>query len=176
VEDGRGLRELVRPGAELLVASSFSKNFALYDERVGALSIVAATAEDARVLLTYAKATVRANYSNPPAHGGEVVATILADPSLRACWEDEVRVMRERITDNRRAFVEGLAAAGAPDPSRLLRQRGMFSLLGLSADQVRRLKEESAVYVVGGGRVNVAGLTAANLDRACRAIAAVMTS
>ena len=173
-EDGAGLRELVRPGAELLVASSFSKNFSLYDERVGALSIVAATKEDAATLLTHAKATVRANYSNPPAHGGEVVATILADPALKARWEAEVTAMRGRINGNRHAFVDGLAAAGAPDFSRLLRQRGMFSLLGLSADQVKRLKEEFAVYVVGGGRVNVAGITQANLGPTCRAIAAVL--
>jgi aspartate/tyrosine/aromatic aminotransferase len=173
-EDGAGLRELVRPGAELLVASSFSKNFALYDERVGALSIVAATKEDAQTLLTHAKATVRANYSNPPAHGGEVVATILADPALTARWEEEVTAMRGRINGNRQAFVAGLAAAGAPDFSRLLRQRGMFSLLGLSNDQVKRLKEEFAVYVVGGGRVNVAGLTKANLEPTCKAIAAVL--
>jgi aspartate aminotransferase len=173
-DDGRGLRELVRPGAELLVASSFSKNFSLYDERVGALSLVGATAADATTLLTHAKAAVRANYSNPPAHGGEVVATILSDPALRARWVDEVTVMRQRINGNRHAFVDGLTAAGAPDFSRLLRQRGMFSLLGMSADQVKRLKEEFAVYVVGGGRVNVAGITQRNLEPACRAIATVL--
>jgi len=173
-EDGAGLRELVRPGAELLVASSFSKNFSLYDERVGALSLVGATAADATVLLSHAKAAVRANYSNPPAHGGEVVATILSDAELRARWMDEVTEMRGRINGNRHAFVDGLAVAGAPDFSRLLRQRGMFSLLGLSADQVKRLKEEFAVYVVGGGRVNVAGFTKRNLEPACRAIAAVV--
>ncbi|MFN8619865.1 MAG: amino acid aminotransferase [Chloroflexota bacterium] len=173
-EDAVGLRSLVRPGAELLVASSFSKNFALYDERVGALSLVGATREETAVLLTHAKAVVRANYSNPPAHGGEVVATILADPALAARWVDEVTVMRGRINGNRQAFVAALAAAGAPDFSRLMRQRGMFSLLGLSADQVKRLKEEFAVYVVGGGRVNVAGLTKANTGPACAAIAAVL--
>ena len=173
-EDGAGLRALVVPGAELLVASSFSKNFSLYDERVGALSLVGATPADTATLLTHAKAAVRANYSNPPAHGGEVVATILADDDLRARWRDEVRGMRERINGNRERFVAGLAAAGAPDFSRLLRQRGMFSLLGLSADQVKRLKEEHAVYVVGGGRVNVAGLTSANLQPTCTAITAVM--
>jgi aspartate aminotransferase len=173
-EDGVGLRALAsRPGAELLVASSFSKNFALYDERVGALSVMAATPAETATLLTHAKAAVRANYSNPPAHGGEVVATILADAELRARWMDEVTGMRERIHGNRRAFVDGLAAAGAPDFSRLMRQRGMFSLLGLSADQVKRLKDEFGVYVVGGGRVNVAGITQRNLGPACRAIAAV---
>ncbi|HEY6509728.1 MAG TPA: aminotransferase class I/II-fold pyridoxal phosphate-dependent enzyme, partial [Vicinamibacterales bacterium] len=174
-QDARGLLELARPGAELLVASSFSKNFSLYDERVGALSVVAATPTDAATLLSHAKATVRANYSNPPAHGGEIVATILADDVLRARWVDEVAAMRARISGNRRLFVDGLRDAGAPDFSRLLDQRGMFSLLGLSADQVRRLKEDHAVYVVGGGRVNVAGITARNLEPACRAIAAVLS-
>ncbi len=173
-EDATGLRVLLRPGAELIVASSFSKNFSLYDERVGALSLVGATREETATLLTHAKAAVRANYSNPPAHGGEVVATILGDAELRARWEAEVTEMRERIHANRRAFVAGLAAAGATGWERLLEQRGMFSLLGLSADQVRRLKEEHAVYVVGGGRVNVAGFTRRNLEPACRAIANVI--
>jgi aspartate/tyrosine/aromatic aminotransferase len=176
-EDAAGLLVLLRPGRELLLASSFSKNFALYDERVGALTLVGATGDEARTLLTHAKAVVRANYSNPPAHGGEIVATVLADPDLRARWEGEVATMRDRINGNRRAFVDGLTAAGAPgDHSRLLRQRGMFSLLGLTAEQVRRLKEEHALYVVGAGRVNVAGLTGANLEPVCRAIAVVATA
>ncbi len=173
-EDAAGLLELVRPGRELLVASSFSKNVALYDERVGALSLVGADAREASTLLTHAKLAVRSNYSNPPAHGGEIVATILGDPELRARWEDEVTMMRDRINGNRRAFVAGLAAAGVPgDHTGLLRQRGMFSLLGLAPEQVRRLKEEHAVYVVGAGRVNVAGLTRANIGPVCQAIAAV---
>ena len=176
-EDAAGLMALIRPGRELLLASSFSKNFALYDERVGALTLIGATAGEAATLLTHAKAAVRANYSNPPAHGGEIVATVLADPELRARWEDEVAMMRDRINGNRRAFVESLTAAGVPgDHERLLRQRGMFSLLGLTTDQVRRLKEDHAVFVVGAGRVNVAGLTRANLEPVCRAIAAVTTA
>jgi aspartate/tyrosine/aromatic aminotransferase len=173
-EDARGLLAFLRPGQEALVASSMSKNFALYDERVGALGIVGSDAGSTDALLSYAKAAVRANYSNPPAHGGEIVATILADDALRTRWEDEVRVMRERINGNRRSFVDGLRAAGVPgDHERLLVQRGMFSLLGLSEEQVRRLKEEHAVYVVGRGRVNVAGITRANLEVVCRALAAV---
>jgi aspartate/tyrosine/aromatic aminotransferase len=174
-EDAAGLLELVRPGRELLVASSLSKNFALYDERAGALSLVGASADEVRILLSHAKAVVRANYSNPPAHGGEIVATVLSDPALRLRWTGEVTAMRERIHGNRRAFVDELAAVGAPgDHSGLLRQRGMFSLLGLSPDQVRRLRDEFAVYVVGAGRVNVAGFTRSNLEPACRAIAAVL--
>jgi len=172
--DAHGLLELIRPGSELLVASSFSKNFSLYDERVGALSLVAATREDAVTLLSHARVAVRANYSSPPAHGGEVVATILSDAGLRTRWIAEVTAMRQRISGNRQLFVDGLRDAGAPDFSRLFQQKGMFSLLGMSADQVRRLKEDHAVYVVGGGRVNVAGITQSNLEPACRAIAAVL--
>jgi aspartate/tyrosine/aromatic aminotransferase len=175
-EDAAGLLELVRPGRELLVASSMSKNFALYDERTGALSLVGASPDEVLTLLTHAKAVVRANYSNPPAHGGEIVAMVLGDSTLRLRWTGEVSAMRERIHGNRQAFVDGLTAAGAPgDHARLLRQRGMFSLLGLSPEQVRRLRDEFAVYVVGAGRVNVAGLTRSNLELACRAIAAVLT-
>jgi len=125
-------------------------------------------------LLSHARVAVRANYSSPPAHGGEVVATILSDAGLRTRWIAEVTAMRQRISGNRQLFVDGLRDAGAPDFSRLLQQKGMFSLLGMSADQVRRLKEDHAVYVVGGGRVNVAGITQSNLEPACRAIAAVL--
>lgn len=174
VEDARGLMTLLEQSPDLLVASSFSKNFALYDERVGALSIIAADREETAALLSHAKAVVRANYSNPPAHGGQVVATVLADPALRELWVEEVSVMRSRINGNRRDFVTGLIEAGAPgDHQRLLRQRGMFSLLDLTREQVARLRDEFAVYVVGAGRVNVAGLTRANLEPVCRAIAAV---
>jgi len=175
--DATGLRILLGSARELLVATSFSKNFALYDERVGALSIVGASAAETAALLSHAKAVVRANYSNPPAHGGEIVATILTDPELRARWEAEVTTMRSRIQANRRVFVDGLAAAGAAgDFEHLLRQRGMFSLLGMRPDQVARLRDEHAVYVVGAGRVNVAGLTRTNLGPACRAIAAVLST
>ena len=174
-EDAVGLMTMARSGRELLVASSFSKNFALYAERVGALSIVASTRPEAHALLSHAKVAVRANYSNPPAHGGEIVAMILLDPALRARWEDEVTAMRERINGNRARFVEGLEGAGAPiEPAPLLRQRGMFSLLGLTTEQVARLRTEFGVYVVGRGRVNVAGLTGRNIGPACAAIAAVL--
>ena len=173
-EDARGLKALLDLGRTMLVASSFSKNFALYDERVGALSIVGADAGETASLLSHAKGVVRANYSNPPAHGGEIVATILGDRALRARWEEEVTTMRDRINGNRRRFVEGLEAAAAPgDHSGLLRQRGMFSLLPLGEERVARLRDEFAIYVVGQGRINVAGLTEANLDTVCRAVAAV---
>jgi aspartate/tyrosine/aromatic aminotransferase len=158
----------------VFVASSFSKNFALYDERVGALSIVGADAVETAALLSHAKGVVRANYSTPPAHGGEIVATILADEDLRARWQDEVAVMRGRINGNRERFVAGLQAVGAPgDHESLMRQRGMFSLLPLGVERVARLREEFAIYVVGRGRINVAGLTEANLEPVCRAVATV---
>ena len=173
-EDARGLMALLDLAPEMLIASSFSKNFALYDERVGALSIVGADATEKATLLSHAKAAVRANYSNPPAHGGEIVATVLADPDLRARWEVELADMRGRINGNRERFVAGLTDAGARgDFSSLMRQRGMFSLLGLSAGQVDRLRDEFAIYVVGKGRVNVAGLTKANLPQVCEALATV---
>ena len=174
-EDAAGLLAMARAGRDLLVASSFSKNFALYAERVGALSIVAASPSEASALLSHAKVVVRTIYSNPPAHGGEIVATILLDGGLRARWEDEVTAMRDRIAGNRARFVDGLEAAGAPiDPARLLRQRGMFSLLGLTTEQVARLRADHGVYVVGRGRVNVAGLTRRNIGPASAAIAAVL--
>ena len=173
-EDARGLMALLERAETMLVASSFSKNFALYDERVGALGIVGADAAETQSLLSHAKGVVRANYSNPPAHGGEIVAAILGDEALRARWVDEVATMRGRINGNRAAFVAGLKAAGAPgNHEGLMRQRGMFSLLPLGEERVARLRDDYAIYVVGKGRVNVAGLTAANLGPVCEALAAV---
>jgi aspartate/tyrosine/aromatic aminotransferase len=176
-DDARGLETMLTRCPTLFVASSFSKNFALYDERVGALSIVGADAHEMLALLSHAKGVVRANYSNPPAHGGEIVATILADDGLHARWQDEVGMMRGRINGNRRRFVAGLGAAGAPgDHEGLLRQRGMFSLLPLGPERVARLRDEFAIYAVGSGRINVAGLTEENLDPVCRALADVLSS
>jgi len=173
-EDAAGLRALLARERTMLVASSFSKNFALYDERVGALSIVGADAHEAGTLLSHAKSVIRSNYSNPPAHGGEIVATVLTDPELRERWIGEVGTMRDRINGNRTRFVAALGAAGAPgNHEALMRQRGMFSLLPLGEERVARLRDEFGIYVVGAGRVNVAGLTAANIEPVCRAIAVV---
>ncbi len=172
--DATGLRALLSRENTMLVASSFSKNFALYDERVGALSIIGADADETATLLSHAKGVIRSNYSNPPAHGGEIVATVLADAALKEQWIGEVGTMRDRINGNRERFVEGLQAAGAPgNHVGLMRQRGMFSLLPLGKERVARLRDEFGVYLVGAGRVNVAGLTASNLEPVCRAIAAV---
>jgi aspartate/tyrosine/aromatic aminotransferase len=174
-EDADWLAGLARPGLEFLVCTSYSKNFALYNERVGALTIVAADPARAAAALSHLKIAIRANYSNPPAHGADIVETILTDAALRAQWEVDLAGMRNRILGNRAVLVEGLIAANVPgnwEPLR--RQRGMFALLGLSADQVTRLRDEFAVYVVSRGRINVAGLTKANLPHVISSVKAVI--
>ncbi len=174
-EDADWLAGLARPGLEFLVCSSYSKNFALYNERVGALTIVAADSGRAAAALSHLKIAIRSNYSNPPAHGADIVETILTDPALRARWEIDLAGMRNRILGNRTTLVQALVAAGVPgnwEP--ISRQRGMFALLGLSSDQVARLRDEFAVYVVGRGRVNVAGLTPANLSHVVAAVKTVI--
>jgi aspartate/tyrosine/aromatic aminotransferase len=174
-EDADWLAGLARPGLEFLVCTSYSKNFALYNERVGALTIVAADAARAAAALSHLKIAIRSNYSNPPAHGADIVETILTDAALRAQWELDLAGMRNRILGNRAMLVDGLVAAGVPGNWEPLRhQRGMFALLGLSADQVTRLRDEFAVYVVSRGRINVAGLTAANLPHVISSVKAVI--
>jgi len=174
-EDAAGLLTLCRPGAELLIASSYSKNFGLYNERIGALTLVAADAKPARAALTHIKKHIRANYSNPPAHGSAIVTTVLSDPALRTTWETEVATMRDRINGMRHLFVETLNEKGVPrDFSFIAQQRGMFSFSGLTPEQVQRLRDEYAIYIVGSGRINVAGMTADNMDYLCEAIARVI--
>lgn len=174
-EDAAGLLELARPGLELLVSTSYSKTFSLYAERVGALIVIARSAADADAAQSHVKIAIRTNYSNPPAHGADIVRTILADPELRARWEVELAAMRNRIKGNRVALVAALEARSIPgDWSAIATQRGMFALLGLTTHQVARLRDELAVYVVGHGRINVAGLTPANLDPFADALAAVV--
>lgn len=176
-EDAAGLLELVRPGAELLVSTSFSKTFSLYSERVGAMLVIARSAADANAVQSHVKTAIRVNYSNPPAHGADIVRTILADDALRPRWEVELAGMRARIQENRRALVAALEARAIPgDWGGIATQRGMFALLGLSTSQVAQLKDEHAVYVVGKGRINVAGFTPANLDPFADALAAVFAA
>ncbi len=176
-EDAAGLMELVRPGAELLVSTSFSKTFSLYSERVGAMLLIARSAADANAAQSHVKAAIRVNYSNPPAHGADIVRTILADAELRPRWEIELAGMRSRIKGNRRAVVDALEARRVPgDWSGIATQRGMFALLGLSTHQVAQLRDEHGVYVVGKGRINVAGFTSANLDPFADALAAVVAA
>ena len=173
--DGEGLSAMARPGAELLVSSSFSKNFGLYNERTGALSIVTGSSEDAARARSQVLICIRSNYSNPPAHGAAIVTKVLNDSGLYAQWESEVRDMRDRINQMRRLFVDTLERQGVKrDFSFIARQRGMFSFSGLKKDQVDRLREDYSIYIVGSGRINVAGMTEANMDRLCGAIAEVL--
>jgi aspartate aminotransferase len=176
-EDAVGLRAFCRPGAELMVCSSFSKNFGLYCERVGALTVIAKDAAGADTVQSQVKAVIRANYSNPPAHGAELVTTVLGDSELRRLWEKEVAQMRDRINGMRDLLVKTLKAKGVPgDYSFITRQRGMFSFSGLTPPQVEALKQKYAIYIVGSGRINVAGITEQNVNPLCEAIAEVVKS
>ncbi len=173
--DAVGLRALARPGAELIVCSSFSKNFGLYRDRVGALTMVTADADVAARVTSQLKRCIRTNYSNPPAHGGNIVTTILGSDSLSQLWRQEVDQMRDRINGMRRSLVETLAAKGVTrDFSFITNQRGMFSFSGLTPEQVDALRDRHSVYAVRSGRINVAGITPANIDRLCSAIADVL--
>lgn len=174
-EDAAGVRIVAEHCPEIFVASSYSKNFGLYNERTGALTLVARSAQAAEAALSHIKRCIRANYSNPPAHGGEIVRTILGDPELRARWEGEVAEMRERINTMRHLFVETLNEKGVTrDFSFIARQRGMFSFSGLTPAQVKALRERHGVYIVGSGRISVAGMTEGNMEYLCEAIADVL--
>jgi aspartate/tyrosine/aromatic aminotransferase len=174
-QDAAGVRLLAERLEELFICSSFSKNFGLYNERTGALTIIAKTKQAADATQSQIKICVRTNYSNPPAHGGAIVRTILSDADLRGQWENELAEMRERIASMRQLFVSGLKAKGAPgDFSFITQQNGMFSFSGLNKRQVQRLRDEYAIYVVGSGRINVAGMTEANMDRLTQAVVDVL--
>ena len=174
-EDATGVRTVADHCREFLVATSYSKNFGLYNERVGAMTLVAANSEAAEAAHSHLKICVRTNYSNPPAHGGLIVAEILGDPELRQRWEVELAEMRNRINDMRHLFVETLDEQGAGrDFSFIARQRGMFSYSGLTPAQVQALRDRHSVYIVGSGRINVAGMTEANMVYLCAAIADVL--
>jgi len=174
-EDAAGVLEMCRPGCNLLIASSFSKNFGLYRERVGALTAVCSSSETAEVILSHLKKTARANYSNPPAHGAAIVATVLGDQSLYGAWEEEVAVMRDRINGMRRLFVETMKTKTPQrDFSFITAQRGMFSFSGLTPLQVDELKNRYSIYIVRSGRINVAGMTEANIEYLCDAVASVL--
>jgi aromatic-amino-acid transaminase len=171
-EDGAVVRRFAAAGGPLLVSNSFSKSFSLYGERVGALSVVAATAEEAARLMSQLKRVVRTNYSNPPVHGGKVVATVLTTPELRQMWEDELAAMRVRIKEMREAFVVKLQAKGH-DFAFVRDQVGMFSYSGLSKAQVEQLRAKS-IYAVDTGRICVAALNSRNIDIVIDAIAEVL--
>ncbi|ASF14335.1 amino acid aminotransferase [Shewanella xiamenensis] len=174
-EDAAGLRLVASKVPELLVANSFSKNFGLYNERIGAVTVVAQNADEAVRAFSQVKRTIRANYSNPPAHGALIVSTILSDASLKALWVQELTEMRERIAEMRTLFVQSLKDEGVTqDFSFISRQNGMFSFSGLNKAQVARLKDEFGIYIVGSGRISVAGMTKTNMPVICKAIAQIL--
>ena len=174
-EDAIGVRTLAATLPEFMIASSFSKNFGLYNERVGALTVVAGDADAAERARSHVKIVIRSNYSNTPAHGGATFTPVLGDPALRSLWEAELTEMRERINTMRHLFVETLNEKGVTqDFSFIARQRGMFSFSGLTPAQVKALAETHAIYAVGSGRIAVAGLTEMNMDYLCSAIADVL--
>ncbi|WP_137885383.1 amino acid aminotransferase [Pseudomonas sp. 2FE] len=174
-EDAAAVRLFAKSGLTFFVSSSFSKSFSLYGERVGALSIVTESKEQAAKVLSQVKRVIRTNYSNPPTHGATVVAAVLNSPELRALWEEELGEMRIRIRAMRTALVEQLAAQGAKrDFSFVARQCGMFSYSGLTAEQVERLKNEFGIYAVSTGRICVAALNNSNLNAVTSAIAKVL--
>jgi aromatic-amino-acid transaminase len=161
-------------GLQFVVSSSFSKSFSLYGERVGALTIVTASKDESARVLSQVKRVIRTNYSNPPTHGGAVVAAVLASPELRQQWEDELAGMRERIRAMRISLVDKLTAAGATGFDFIKVQRGMFSYTGLTAEQVEKLRAEFGIYAVSTGRICVAALNTRNIDYVAKAIATVL--
>ena len=174
-EDGAVIGKFVAAGLNIFVSTSFSKSFSLYGERVGALSVVASDKDEAARVLSQLKIVIRTNYSNPPTHGGAVVAAVLNNPELRALWEKELGEMRVRIKEMRQKLVDGLKAAGVQqDMSFITTQIGMFSYSGLSKDQMVRLRSEFGVYGTDTGRMCVAALNSKNIEHVCKAIAAVM--
>jgi aromatic-amino-acid transaminase len=173
-EDGAVVAMFLASGVDFFVASSFSKSFSLYGERVGALSVVCDSKDAATRVLSQLKRVIRTNYSNPPIHGARIVAMVLATPALRALWEEELAGMRNRIRAMREALQARLAAAGVRgDLSYITRQKGMFSYSGLSTPQMQRLRSEFGVYGVDSGRICVAALNHKNLDAVVSAIARV---
>ncbi len=174
-EDAAGLRSLLATHEEILVCSSFSKNFGLYRERVGALVALGKDKSARDIVMSQLKKVVRTNYSNPPSHGASIVATVLEDEALTKKWHDELSVMRTRINGMRDLFVSQLAAAGVTrDYGFIQQQRGMFSFSGLSKAQVELLRDEFSIYIVGSGRINVAGITSDNVEYLCKSIASVL--
>ena len=174
-EDGAVIGKFVASGQNFLVATSFSKSFSLYGERVGALSVVCHDKEEAARVLSQLKIVIRTNYSNPPIHGGTVVAMVLNTPELRTLWEKELGGMRLRIKQMRTALVDKLKAAGVKDDMGFITQQiGMFSYSGLNKAQMVRLRNEFGIYGTDTGRMCVAALNSKNIDYVCASIAKVL--
>ena len=173
-EDGAVVGQFLAAGIDFFVATSFSKSFSLYGERVGALSVVCESKDEADRVLSQLKRVIRTNYSNPPIHGAQVVAMVLTTPALRTMWEDELAGMRKRIKEMRVALQAKLQAAGVKqDVSFITRQKGMFSYSGLGEEQMQRLRSEFGIYGVDSGRICVAALNSKNIDAVVAAIAKV---
>ena len=173
--DAHAARLFAGATSPVFLSSSFSKSFSLYGERVGALSVVTGSAEEAKRVLSQVKRIVRTNYSNPPTHGGQIVATVLNTPQLRSLWDRELGAMRDRIKAMRKQLVEAIhSRAPGADFSFVLKQRGMFSYSGLTKEQVRRLREEYSIYAIDTGRICVAALNSKNVDYVADAIAKVI--
>ena len=171
-EDGVAVQKFVDAGLTFFVSTSFSKSFSLYGERVGALSVLCQSSDEAARILSQLKIVIRTNYSTPPTHGGAVVAAVMTDPKLRAMWEEELGEMRLRIKAMRQELVDGLKSAGVTrDMSFITTQIGMFSYSGLTKDQMVRLRSEFGVYGTDAGRMCVAALNSKNIDYVCAAIA-----
>jgi aspartate aminotransferase len=174
-EDVFGVRLLADSLPELIVASSCSKNFGLYRERTGAVTLLSDNAKSAEATRSQLLNVIRGIYSMPPSHGGAIVTEILSDAALRADWEQELSEMRGRINELREVLVERFAARG--DEGRfefIARQRGMFSFLGIGADQVEKLRTEHGIYMVDSSRINIAGASRENVDRLCDAVMSVL--
>jgi len=173
--DAYAVRAFAEAGIQCLIASSFSKSFALYRERVGALTILTESGEESKRVLSQVKRVIRTNYSNPPSHGAQIVALVLSDPELRGQWEAELTEMRERIQQMRDKFVEMLREKGIEqDFSFIKQQRGMFSYSGLNPEQVKTLREKNSLYIVGSGRICLAAMNDNNIGGICEAIADVL--
>jgi aspartate/tyrosine/aromatic aminotransferase len=173
--DAFPIRHFVASGGEALICNSFSKNFGLYGERVGGITAVANSASSRDAMLSQIKSTIRTMYSNPPLHGAAIVSTVLNDDELRKTWTAELAEMRERIHQLRGDFVEKMQKL-APDNDfgYVNDQRGMFSYSGLNAEQAKTLREEHSIYILGSGRINIAGINSKNSDRLCKAIVSVL--
>src|SRR5688572_29812232 len=174
-EDAVAVRAFSAAGIPFLIASSFSKSFSLYRERVGAVCFVTKDADEAKRVTSQLKRVVRTNYSNPSSHGGQVVALVLSDPELRARWEVELAEMRLRIQSMRKLFVQKLAERGIKrDFSFIAQQKGMFSFSGIELEAVRRLRSDFGIYIVDSGRICVAAMNENNLGPVTEAIAKVL--
>jgi aromatic-amino-acid transaminase len=174
-EDSFLVRQMIAANVDFFVASSFSKSFSLYGERVGALSVVAASGDESVRLISQVKRVIRTNYSNPPTHGATVVATVLQNPTLRAIWEAELGEMRVRIKAMRTGLQAKLKAHGVTQNfDHIVNQRGMFSYSGLTEAQVDRLRDEFGIYALGTGRICMAAINDKNIDTIAAAIAKVL--